>query len=296
MVALNLALIVVVVSIVFMLDKEKDSIKQLEAQQVSLQEEQRRQQESLAVAESKTETQTETQSQEAVTEVAKEPATGNFVSDWNGLKAAWYGDSLTELYYHCQIVDEYFGFEGYNCGISGTAVTYTSENAMCLEARMTSGAKPIPADVDVIFVMAGTNDWCGSAPLGEKTLTYDVEGHLAVDNTTFYGACHQMFHNMTSLYPNAYIIVMGTPFGASNQYNVYNSLGLTSLDYGDALCEAASMWGIPSFNIGEMMGINVNNVTDEYALMYEGIHFVEGGARMAADVIIQEVSKMKYYK
>lgn len=296
LVILYLALMVVCICIIFMLNKERDSIKQLESQQMSIQEEQRKQQVNLKTLQETAETESMTQDIDTITKTAKVTTMDGFAADWWGLKTAWYGDSLTELYYHCNIVDEYFGFDGYNCGISGTSVTNVNENPMCLVERMTQGDKAIPADVDAIFIMAGTNDWCGNVPLGDKKLVFDVEGNLRVDDTTFYGACHEMFHNLTRLYPDAYILVMGTPFGASNRYDIYNEQGLTSMDYGDALCEAASMWGIPSFNIGEMMGINVNNVEDSRGLMYEGIHFVEGGARMAADVIIQEISGLKFYK
>ncbi len=222
------------------------------------------------------------------------PAT--FSEDWQGLKVAWYGDSLTELYYHCDIVNKYFAFDGVNCGIKGSCIASFNENSLCLPERMTRVGIGIPQDVDAIFIMAGTNDWCANIPLGDKTLRFDAAGQLQADSATYYGACHQMFNYLTQMYPDAYILVMGTPIAAANTYDLYNDQGLTSFDYGDALCEAASMWGLPSFNIGEMMGVNVNNVQDAQALMYEGIHFVEGGARMAADVIIQEIATRKYYK
>ena len=38
-------------------------------------------------------------------------------------KVVWYGDSVTELNYHCSIVNDYFNFEGYNCGIRGSAIS-----------------------------------------------------------------------------------------------------------------------------------------------------------------------------
>lgn len=224
------------------------------------------------------------------------PAKCMFEDEWKGLKVAWYGDSLTELYYHCEYVNKYFGFEGFNCGVSGTSVADLNERSMCHPERMTMEGKAIPNDVEVIIVMAGTNDWAANVPLGDKRLTFDADGNMRVDNTTFYGACHTMFNYLTQMYPDAYILVAGSPIAASNQLNLYNEQDLTSFDYGAALCEAASMWGISSFNIGEMMGIHVNNVDDASALMYEGIHFVDGGARMAAEVIIQEICKLKYYK
>ncbi len=223
-------------------------------------------------------------------------AKGLFEDEWRGLKVAWYGDSLTELYYHCEYVNQYFGFEGFNCGISGTSVANLNEKSMCHPERMTMEGKAIPNDAEVIIIMAGTNDWAANVPLGDDRLSFDADGHLRVDNATFYGACHMMFYNLTKMYPDAYILVAGSPIAASNQLNLYNEQDLTSFEYGSALCHAASMWGIPSFNVGEMMGINVNNVDDASALMYEGIHFVDGGARMAAEVIIQEICKLKYFK
>lgn len=219
-----------------------------------------------------------------------------FFEEWQGKKVAWFGDSLTELYYHCEMVDEYFGFEGVNCGIRGAAVASYNENSLCYEARIRNEFIGIPDDVDAIFIMAGTNDWCANIPLGDKKLTVNEYGWPTVDNTTFYGACHEMFYFLTKYYPDAYILVMGSPAAASNSYDLYNEQGLTSFDYGDALCEAASMWGFSSFNIGEEMGVNISNIQDAQALMYEGLHFVDGGARMAADVIIQEISQRRFYK
>lgn len=227
---------------------------------------------------------------------------GSFDADWNGKKVAWYGDSLTEIYLHCKIVDDYFNFNGVNCGIRGASVSYpgdgviNAEYSLCLSERMKMTGLAIPDDVDVIFVMGGTNDWCANTALGDKTLRLDAEGKPVVDHSTFYGACHEMFYNLTKMYPDAYIMALGTPIVVQESTNIYNGAGFTSFDYGAAMCEIAGMWGIPAFNIGTMMGINVNNVQDAQGLMYEQIHFTEGGARMAADVIIQEISARKFFK
>ena len=220
----------------------------------------------------------------------------NFYEDWYGKKVVWYGDSVTELNYHCSIVNDYFNFEGYNCGIRGSAISniYGNEINLCNESRTQYPGVEIPDDVEVIFIMAGTNDWCENVALGDKTLKFDGAGNLIADVSTFYGGAHSMFNYLTRKYPNAYIFFLGTPIVASNLYNLYNEQGLTSFDYGDALCEAASMWGIQSINIGEMMGINVNNVGDSAGEMYEGLHFTEGAGRKAANVIIQELCSRRF--
>jgi hypothetical protein len=224
-------------------------------------------------------------------------ASNNFYDDWEGRKVAWYGDSLTELYYHCDMVNQYFNFDGYNCGIRGAAVSNVNDSSIDLwrEERLHQSGIEIPDDVEEIIIMAGTNDWCASVELGDKKLTFDGSGEPDVDVNTFYGAAHMMFYNISRSYPDAYVLVAGTPIVASNTYNLYNQIGLTAFDYGDALCEAASMWGYQSFNISEMMGINVNNIEDMDGEMYEGIHFTEGAARKAANVIIQEISSRRYY-
>lgn len=221
----------------------------------------------------------------------------NFYDDWKGKKVAWYGDSLTEIYYHCDMVNQYFEFDGYNCGIRGSAVSNVGDNEinLCNESRMNYPELEIPQDVEVIIVMAGTNDWCANVELGDSKLTFDDKGRPDVDVETFYGACHQMFYNLTKNFPNAYILVMGTPIVANKTYNLYNEAGLSCFDYGDALCDAAGMWGIQGFNISRMMGINVNNVQDVSGEMYEEIHFTEGAARRAANVIIQEICSRRYY-
>lgn len=221
----------------------------------------------------------------------------NFYDDWCGKKVVWYGDSLTELYYHCDIVNQYFKFDAYNSGIRGAAVANIdgAEKNLCNELRTEYPGLEIPTDVEVIFIMAGTNDWCANVPLGDKKIEFDDQGNLIVDDLTFYGGAHKMFNNLTKKYPNAYILVMGTPIVASNTYNIYNEQGLTSFEYGDALCETAAMWGIQSFNIGEMMGINVNNIEDADGEMYEEVHFTEGAARKAANVIIQEICSRRYF-
>lgn len=221
----------------------------------------------------------------------------NFYDDWEGKKVAWYGDSLTELYYHCDMVNQYFNFDGYNCGIRGAAVSNINDNSVNLwrKERLYQEGIAIPKDSEVIIIMAGSNDWCGNVELGNKKLVFDKNGEPIVDVNTFYGGAHMMFSNISREFPNAYVLVMGTPIVAANTYNLYNERGLTSFDYGNALCEAAAMWGFQSFNIGEMMGINVNNIEDADGDMYEGIHFTEGAARKAANVIIQEICKRRYY-
>ena len=57
-------------------------------------------------------------------------------------------------------------------------------------------------DLD-IFIEGGTNDWARNWAIGDKEFTENP------NDQTFAGACHLMFKNMTELFPNAAIIIVG---------------------------------------------------------------------------------------
>nr|MCR5216629.1 SGNH/GDSL hydrolase family protein [Lachnospiraceae bacterium] len=216
-----------------------------------------------------------------------------YYSQWAGKRVAWYGDSLTELYYHCSLVNQYFGLAAYNCGTRGATVSTHTVSALCTKIRMKLYIGYIPSDVEAIFIMAGTNDWMQNVPLGTKILTRDATGAVNTDSTTFYGACHLMFSHLRELYPNAKIVVFGTPM-AMNADGLYNALGLSAADYGNAMCEIANMWGIENFNIGECIQVNLTNCVHGDGYMYEQLHFLEIPSRRAADAIIQKLCTTPY--
>lgn len=214
------------------------------------------------------------------------------IEDYVGLKVTWYGDSLTNQYNYCRIVDRYFKFIGHNSGISDTTITNINDSSMCMPIRM---KYDVPEDIaqnsDIIFVMAGINDWTHNIPIGDVEKTFQDAQNGILENKTFAGACNQMFYYLKEGYPEAKIIVLGTPFAYVRKYGLFentdgirNELGLTSVDYGDVLCEAASLWGIANMNIGHVLEWNADNI---YDYCTDGIHFdAETGSVEAAGVII----------
>lgn len=217
---------------------------------------------------------------------------------YQGMKVTWYGDSLTQMYYYCSAVDEYFGFDGHNSGINGSLITRAAGNSLCEPTRMQCGdEEDIAPDSAIIFIMAGVNDWIYSMPLGDVEQTFYDTQNGVLTNDTFAGACNQMFYYLREYYPNAQIIVLGTP-PADGTYtklfdgagSMYNKLGLTSVEYGDVLCKVAQMWGIDNINIGRELDWNSDNIM-EYCV--DGIHFnPDKGSIEAAKVIIRFMRKI----
>ena len=194
----------------------------------------------------------------------------NTESQLVGKKIAWYGDSIIQNGWWWDVAN-HFDTQSTNCGVYGTKISGTDPECMCQVSRINgtyeTGGKKIPEDADYIIIGAGTNDWAQNVPLGEKAIQYNSSWQIVEDVTTFYQACHVMFRRLKEQRPNAIVIVLGTPFGKminragfTNKYGLVNSLGLTSLDYGNALCDIAEMWGYYAIRYGNKMGINDNNV------------------------------------
>lgn len=219
-------------------------------------------------------------------------------SRFYGKKVAWYGTSITKGYAWCDIVNNAFNFDATNCGVGGTAICLEEGkelSSMCTQSRMlgqyndvtdpntgevTTNGVAIPPDVEVIFVEGGTNDWARNWEIGTK------EFSETPNNQTFGGACHQMFDNLTTLFPNAEIIVVGSPFGKmanrdifTNKYGVLNNNNLQTVDYGDILLEIASKWGIKGTNIGREMQVHDNNVA---SIIPDGLHLTTEEAQTRA--------------
>ncbi len=217
--------------------------------------------------------------------------------EYLGLKVTWYGDSLTNQYNYCRLVDRYFHFIGHNSGMNDTTIANINDSSMCVPVRMKYDVEDdIAQDSGIIFVMGGVNDWIHNIPLGDTKKAFEDTQMGILENKTFAGACNQMFYYLREGYPNARIIVLGTSFAYAGKYEIFentdgvsNELGLSSVDYGKVLCETASLWGIENMNIGEVLAWNQDNI---YQYCTDGIHFdIETGSVEAADAIIDFLMK-----
>lgn len=218
---------------------------------------------------------------------------------YNLKKVTWYGDSLTQMYFYCSEVDNYFHFIGHNSGMNGTLITNVNTSSMSNKVRMhfeeevpAEEDRNIAVDSDIIFVMGGVNDWNHNAPIGDVEESFANVQKGILDGDTFAGACNMMFYNLKDMYPDARIIVLGTPFVSGKGYGLFkendgalNDYGLTSVDYGDVLCNVADMWGIDNINIGRCLDWNSENI---FNYCSDGMHFDE---KTGATVVGKEIIK-----
>lgn len=242
----------------------------------------------------------------------------DFSVGWSGKTWCSYGDSITGYNVWQPYVTEYFGFSehylrgvgsatyvksdliwyanedgSYNCqpGIAGVteapAGTYAVEGYLCSDERI----QTVPSDVDLVVIMAGTND-AGpsiSAPLGDMSYPYD--------ETTFMGAVASTVVKMQKQCPDA-LIVLASPFSGrgyeeegqskeemrQNQTEpVYNDLGLTTYDYARAVEEVAAYLSIPYVDVFESCGVNSFN---RYEYLEDLVHPTVEGGKAIAEVMI----------
>ena len=216
-----------------------------------------------------------------------------------GKKVSWYGTSITQGYGWCELVNKKFNFTATNNGVGGTAICNEGIASMCNLTRMqgrysnvtdsntgqvTTTGVAIPSDVDIIFIEGGTNDWARNWAIGTEKFS------TTPNDQTFYGACDKMFDNLTTLFPNAEIIIVGAPFGKmanrdqfTDKYGVLNNQELQTVDYGEILLKCANRWGLKGFNMGTQMQINDNNISE---LIPDGLHLTTNEAKKrAADAI-----------
>ena len=162
--------------------------------------------------------------------------TENGNSNASGTHSAWRRMVAEKLHLTDEIV---------NCGIGGTRVSGTNENAMWQDVRINS----IPTDSDVVFFNGGMNDWIANAPLGDTDSS---------DTSTFYGALNVIAQKLISRMPNAIIFWMTTTYG---QYPAKtNTLGLSTYDYGRAIKKVAEKHGFPVIDLHALCGWNQYNI------------------------------------
>lgn len=157
----------------------------------------------------------------------------------------------------------------------------------------------IPVDTDVIFIMGGTNDFGQNKAIGDVTYepyrTTDPEWnvvHGAGDYNigTFKGGIASAITKIQHYLPNV-IIVLGTQLnghtglvdGTLDNLQV-NTLGLTPIDYVNAMKEVATYFGIPCIDVFGTAAINVANSNE---FITDGTHpaLLKGAKAIARAVV-----------
>ena len=198
-------------------------------------------------------------------------------SQWNGARAAYLGDSITDAGQIGNTNDTYWnmfrdilGIEPFVYGINGHQMSHIIGQAEKLEAEHGQ-------DVDAIFIFVGTNDYNASVPIGQwydyDECDAEIDGHVIVtrkhrsfnyDEDTFCGRTNLTMKYLKSHYPDKQIILL-TPihrgyatFGDNNIQpceDFANGCGYFIDDYVQAVKEAANVWAVPVIDLNSICGL-----------------------------------------
>ena len=165
------------------------------------------------------------------------------------------GNRLGKAYTWVNKMATVYGMYVYNYGKNGN--TLAKQERETANAPMCERYEKMHADADYVVVLGGANDKRLDVPIGENDST---------DPTTFKGALRQMILGLTAKYPKAKILFMTN----YNRWPSKNALGLSDIDYVDAMLEICALYAIPCFDNYRQSGISFQN-PNQLAWMDEGL-------------------------
>lgn len=167
------------------------------------------------------------------------------------------GDSITAGGGWQPAVAAKLGLAWTNFGAGGTALygASGSTSAMCQDARINA----MPTTLDLVTVLAGTNDWAQNCPLGAATST---------DPLTFNGALNTLMAKLSVRFATKRIALGTTTYGelynrsaGDGWANAWtNAIGLSTNDYAEAVRGACKRWGVPCIDFAGKAGWNTANI------------------------------------
>ena len=196
-------------------------------------------------------------------------------SQWQGKKAAFLGDSITDKCHvgtsinYWQFLEEYLGLIPLVYGINGNSWINAKDQAQKLYTEHGT-------DIDAIFIFLGTNDYMGNIPPGEWFTYQMTDTNYAgnpvkrlkrfpnFDEGTFCGRINSTMAFLKETFPRQQIILM-TPlhraFATFSSTNVQpeesfpNSLGIYVEKYVELIREAADIWACPLIDLYRNSGL-----------------------------------------
>lgn len=174
---------------------------------------------------------------------------------WQGLKWAAVGDSITQRNGYQPIVAAELGLIANNQGVSGSQIATDSfrSDAMSSLARINA----IPIDSDLVTVYGGINDWGASKPIGNATDTV---------TTTFSGALNVLAVELKNRFFGKVVLLTST-YGEAHNFasrgwpsRSVNNQGLTTGDYAEAIRLAALRHGLPLVDTHAELGWDASNI------------------------------------
>lgn len=200
---------------------------------------------------------------------------------WNvAVDSVTYGFGTTKTYH--QYIKEDLGIDTVNnYGVTSTEIS-------------TSGTSGHPfiniylnmdANADLITIFGGGNDFLHNCDMGT---------FASRDNSTFYGALHNLCIGLYTNYPNAKLAFF-TPLRANGIYgdgSVANEKGFKLVDYVNAIKVVCDYYSIPVLDLHSMSGLNPYVPTIVTKYMPDGLHPNEDGHRVIADEIRSFINEL----
>ena len=212
-----------------------------------------------------------------------------------GKKIAFLGDSITfgvgassPATSYVGVVAKESGAEVLNFGVSGTRIARQKTPSACpdFDECFKDRAEKMPADVDVVVVFGGTNDFGhGDARFGS------FEDR---DEYSFYGALHALLQMLITKYPYAHIVYM-TPMHRLSEGKMVNEIGLPCrplCDYVAAIREVCAFYSIPVLDLFAVSGIQPAVPVMQQIYMPDGLHPSDAGASRVANLLLAHLRSL----
>ena len=159
-----------------------------------------------------------------------------------------YGHTLGVQNTWSALLAEKYWMNYQNKGLNGNGVLINnSSNSAMLPMYQRYTA--LPDDVDILFVMGGTNDYYKKAPLGT---TSDTEA------TTFAGALNVLIEGMKEKYPNT-LILFSTPYYKNEQQK----------QYCDMVQSVCTLQGVPCFYAADKEATGIRQDEADFRAEYQ---------------------------
>lgn len=196
------------------------------------------------------------------------------VSQWQGRKVAFLGDSITDkIHVGCKAnywnyLPSMLGLDAYVYGKNGWTMAGMLKQAQDLKATL-------GGEVDAILVFAGTNDFNGGLPLGvwydEETVevrkndkTVPLKHRKLSFGNSFRGSINRVLAYLKHEFPDQQIVLL-TPihraYAKFDERNVQpdesyaNTAGLYLDAYVAAIKEAGTVWSVPVIDLHGESGL-----------------------------------------
>ena len=144
----------------------------------------------------------------------------------------------------------------YNYGHNGNTVAIQHAEQQQL-AAMCVRYRDMAREADYVVVLGGANDKRLNIPLGDIAST---------SAETFCGALNILIAGITGKYPRARVLFMTN----YNRWPGENEIGLSDIDYGEAMKRVCANWSVPCFDNYHNCGLSFQNPAHE-AWIDEGV-------------------------